>query len=249
MNGSTQRNYNCKDEELPVVCGFSLMNLKRDLTSFTGYSPVFDLAYVAAYEARIEAVQDLVQPKSETIELKLITERMYDTLDSLIAPLNYVDGYLKLAGNTVPMSTTDFGLTQLRKSIRSRDVENVLQLIHTVEANLGKYNPELSIVGLTDTTSVKFTDAGNLLAIDKNKKYELVSNRMALVQNNLGILNELYDQLTEICNIGKALYKLTDKAKLNDYTFAYLMKQVRRTEKKEAKPVSAAKPDTNAPAN
>jgi len=233
MNSISPRSYSCKDEELPVVCGFAAISLNRDLNDFTAFSPKFNAAYVSDYKSKIERIQDLVQPKSETVELKLITERMYATLDSLIAPLNYVDGYLKLAGKTVPISAADFGLTQLRKSIRSRDVENVLQLIHTVETNLAKYNAQLSVVGLTDTTSNKFPEAGSLLSIDKNKKYELVSNRMALVQNNLGALNELNDQLTEICNIGKILYKQTDKAKLKDYTFTQLMKQVRRNGKVE----------------
>jgi len=37
------------------------------------------------------------------------------------------------------------------------------------------------------------------------------------------------------------LYKQTNKAKLNDYTFAYLMKQVRRSDKpEEEKPAEPA---------
>jgi len=56
---------------------------------------------------------------------------------------------------------------------------------------------------------------------------------MALVQTNLELLNFLYDQSIEICNIGKVLCKQTNKAKLNDYTFAYLMKQERRADKPE----------------
>ncbi len=56
---------------------------------------------------------------------------------------------------------------------------------------------------------------------------------MALVQSNMGILNALYDQFTEICTIGKILFQKTDKAKLNDYTFSYLLRQVRRVQKPE----------------
>jgi hypothetical protein len=86
---------------------------------------------------------------------------------------------------------------------------------------------------LTDALVAKFADARITSADDRNKKYELVSKRMALVQNNLGMLNDLYYQLVEICKIGKIPYKQTDKAKLNDYTFTYLLKQVRWVEKSE----------------
>lgn len=231
MNGNPSRNFNCKDEELSVICGFSAISLGRDLADFGAYSPVFTNAYLDGYKAKINAVDDLVQPKSETLELKMLTERIYDTLDALIDPINHVDGYLDLAGKTVPVSPVDFGLTPLRKSVRSRDVENVLKLLRTVETNLVRYKNELAAKGLTDALIARFTEAAATLAADKNQKYSIVSARMALVQNNLGLLNELYDQLVEICKIGKILYKQTDKAKLNDYTFTYLLKQVRRVEK------------------
>lgn len=244
VNGS-QRNYSCKDEELPVVCGFTLLSLKRDLADFTAYSPQFTGEYVTNYETRIADAQELVQPKSETVELKVITERIYATLDALIGPVNHLEGYINLAGKTVPLSAADFGLKQLRKSLRSRDVENVLAVLKTVEGNIARFKTELAAKGLTDELVAKFAAARTSLADDKNKKYGLLSARMARVVNNLGLLNSLYEQFTEICTIGKVLYKQTDKAKLNDYTFAWLMKQVRRSDKPaEEKPAEPANLET-----
>jgi len=231
MNQNTPRNYNCKDEELPVICGFTAFSLRRDLPDFSAFSPQFNDQYLAGYESKIETVQELVEPKSETIELKLITEHIYSTLDGLISPINYLSGYLNLAKETVPISATDFGLTDLRKGTKNRDVENVLKLLRTTLGNLDKYKNELIVVGLTDALVNKFIEAKTTLADDKQKKYELGSNRTAIVQNNLSLLNDLYDQMTDICKIGKILYKQTDAAKLKDYTFSQLMKQVRRTEK------------------
>ena len=83
--------------------------------------------------------------------------------------------------------------------------------------------------GLTEALIVKFKELSKSLAADKEKKYTQVSNRAAIVQNNRGLLNELGDQLAEICRVGKILYGQTDKAKLKDYTFAQLMKQIKRS--------------------
>lgn len=244
MTFNSNRSYNCKDEELPVVCGFAAISLTRDLNDFTGYSPMFDVTYVADFKAKIDVVQELVQPKSETVELKVITERINNNLDAMISPINYLDGYLELAGKNVPISAADFGLMQLRKSVRSRDIENVFKLLRTVDVNINKYKDDLMAKGLTEPLIGKFTETGISLAEDKNKKYKLISNRTAIVQNNLGILNDLNDQMAEICKIGKILYKQTDKAKLKDYTFAQMMKQVRRADKPdEEKPT--VKPDTD----
>ncbi len=235
MQLNVNRSFGCKNEELPVVCGFGATSLARDLGDFTAYSPLFDATYLDAFQSKIDVVAELVQPQSETVELKVITERMYQTMDDLIAPVNHLSGYLQLSGKEVPVSPDDFGLLQLRKSVRSRDVESVLKLLHTVDGNIRKYKKALTAMGLTEELIARFTAAGKQLADDKNRKYALVSNRAALVQKNMGLLNELYDQLTEICRIGKILYKQTDPAKLKDYTFARMMNQVRIS----ARPVAA----------
>lgn len=229
MNLNTNRSFDCKNEELPVVCRFGAISLERDLKDFTTYSPIFDAPYLAAFKAKIEIIQELVQPQSETVELKVITDRIYQTLDDLISPINHLEGYLKLAGKLVPISSADFGLVQLRKSVRVRDVENVLKQLHTVGENINKYKTVLMAKGLTETLIAKFTELSKPLAADKDKKYALVSKRAAILQNNRGLLNELGDQLAEICRIGKILYGQTDQAKLKDYTFAQLMKQVKRS--------------------
>ena len=68
-------------------------------------------------------VEELVNPTSETLALKLINEHSYSILDGLIGSINHLEGYIALAGKKVPISPTDFGLTMLRKSARSRDME------------------------------------------------------------------------------------------------------------------------------
>jgi hypothetical protein len=125
-------------------------------------------------------------------------------------------------------------------------VESVLPLLLTIDSNITKYYDQLTAKGLTEPLKTKFLDARTALADDKNKRYTLVSSRAALVQNNMGMLNALHAQMVEICDIGKILFKQTDKAKLKDYTFAQLMKQVRRVNKPEedkTKPNGDAAPE------
>ena len=247
MENNSNRGFNCKIEELPVVCGFVALSLERDLTQFSQFSPVFTPDYLVAYKAKIEAVKELIAPQSETVELKLINEHTYSVCDGLIDSINHLEGYIQLAGASVPISATDFGLTKLRKNARAHEVESVMPLLLTVDSNITKYYAQLMAKGLTDALKIKFSEARVMLANDKNTKYSLISNRAAMVQNNMGQLNELYANLVEICDIGKILFKLTDKAKLKDYTFVQLMKKVRRTEKpEETKPKDQTPPaDTN----
>ena len=224
-------NFDFKEEELPIVCGFAANSLARDLSDFSTFSPRFDSHYLSVLESKIEVVKELVRPRTETVEQQVITERMYQMLDNLIFPINYLEGYLKLAGNQVPISPADFGLVQLRKSVRLRDVESVLQLLEMVEGNIRKYKMDLMAQGLSAALIARFTVIGKLLDEDMDKKFALVSQRYANVQKNKGLLKDLHDQLTEICHIGKLLYRQTNGAKLKDYNFSQLMYQARRSGK------------------
>jgi len=125
-------------------------------------------------------------------------------------------------------------------------VEAVLSLIRPVENNMERFKAELNAKGMTPEFAAKFTQASASLAEDKRKRYTMISNRAALVQNNMNQLNDLYAQMTEICNIGKILYKQTDKAKLKDFTITFLLKQVHRTFKNEEKAAKQAdKPEAS----
>lgn len=240
MGNNSPRIFSCKNEEVPVIAGFSALSLERDLADFTTYSPIFDAAYLTDYKTKIEAVQELVQPYSETVEGKIITARIELTSQEVITLANHLEGYVNLAAKNIAVKPADFGFAQLRNAVRSRDLEAVLNLIKPVKNNVEKYKTELGAVGMTPAFAIKFTQADASLADDKKKYYTMVSNRAALVQSNMAQLNDLYNQMSQICDIGKILYKQSDKAKLNDYTVSFLLKQVRRTPKPEANAAKSA---------
>lgn len=73
------------------------------------------------------------------------------------------------------------------------------------------------------------TNAYETISSGKQSQYEIVSNRAAIVLNNLGALNGLFDPLTEILTIGKILYKDNNAVRLQEYTFSELKKRVRKT--------------------
>lgn len=117
----------------------------------------------------------------------------------------------------------------MRKGINTRDAEGALKSLHTVNANIAKFNDILSAQGLTEGLSNAFVAASASIAADKQMQYEIVSNRKTIVQNNIALFNALFDQLSEICTVGKVLYKTTNAVKLQEYTFNELKKRVRRT--------------------
>jgi hypothetical protein len=221
------KEFKCNNEELSVIGGFVSFNLKRDLSDFTVFSPKFDEKYVTDFDADIKKCSDLVIPKEETAKLKVITNRLYSTMDSLMGIVSSLVIYITMAKTDIPISATDFGISALRKAIHRLDVEAVLQNLHILRNGIQQYKAELSKQGLSDDVINLITTATTSIQADNQKQYEIVTTRKELVQNNLWLFNGLYAKIIEVCTIGKAIYKGKDEKKVKDYTFSALLKQVR----------------------
>jgi hypothetical protein len=234
MNSTNIRNFNCKDEELAVVSKFVAFSLKRDLADFTAFSPKFNAAYTTDFDTKIVGASDLIEPQSETLAKKIITERYTATIKGLTDPINRITGYLNLAKGGLNISPASFGLSALRKSIVNNDIEGVIANLHIVLVNISTYKTQLSEQGLNDELIDGLTAASKTIADDRQQQFEITSNRKSIVQNNVYLLNDLYAQVAEILSVGKILYKGVDAAKLSDYTFTELLKKVRQTVKSAA---------------
>jgi hypothetical protein len=227
MKTLVTRNYNCKDEELPVICRNILSCLRRDFNDFNDFSPVFHTRYMDDFEAKINMVDELVSPKIETEELKKITKRLYQTMDDLLDPITKIRGYLILAKKSVEVSAKDFGLTALSQKIAGRDAEGVRQNLLLVNAFIEKYREQLRVVGLNDVIVEQLKSAISSITDDNYKQFDIVNKRKAIVQTNLEVLNDMYAQLMNVLNIGRTLYKNTNPLKSKEYSFNALRKSVR----------------------
>jgi len=231
MKTTNNRLFNCKDEELPVCSKYLIYSLKRDLDSFTSFSPKFNKDYVTGFETKITAANDLLEPLGETLAKKIITDRLYTSYFELIDPVNRTTEYLKMSKKSLKVTPAAFGLTALRKSINVKDAEGIVDNLNIVTGNIQTYRNILSEQGLTDELVNKLVTGKELITADKQKQYEITTNRKSIVQNNVSLLNDLYAQMSEIFSVGKILYKATDPAKLSEYTFTELRKKVRKTAK------------------
>jgi hypothetical protein len=234
------KNYNCKNEELPVIAEYLVFSLKKDLADFTAFSPKFNDVYVTTFEGKIKTARELLNPKLETAELKVITARLYDTVNGLSGAANSLSTYIKMAGKDVPLSTYDFGISLLRSKINRKDVEGVLQGLRLVNANILKYKDALMTQGVTEDFIAQLDDAATSIAADNQAQYEIKGTRKALVQSNISIFNELYTDIRELCEVGKNLYRGKNAQKLLEYTFRNLLKNVRIAHKAKEKKTDVA---------
>jgi hypothetical protein len=221
------RNYRCKDDELPVICGYAAYTLERDLADFQAYSPRFSEEYRTLFLQQIETAAELVNPKDDTARLKAVTARLYATADGLLPLISRIEGYVKLAGAAIPVTPSDFAFSQLRKKVSSRDMEGALHNLRLMTRIVQKYAAALMEVGLSCDLIAALEDIAHAIVADNGLQYEILTKRMELVKDNVHVLNSLYARLMEICEVGKILYGKTSPEKANEYTFNYLLKKVR----------------------
>ncbi len=224
------RAYTCKDEELPTIGGYVLTSMRRDQTIFEAYSPKYKNEGLTAFEGEIKAAEELVNPKSETNQLKLITSRLYGKMDLVWTNANYLVGYVGSRDCKVPISVTDFGLTALKQRARAKDAEGTIKNLRFVSANIAKYKTELAEQGLTDEMEQFFIETTAAISADNVLQYDIVNNRKAIVQANLDLMNGLYYRIKEVCKHGKILFA-GNVGKLKEYTYSELLKKVRNVSK------------------
>jgi hypothetical protein len=222
METSETRNYNCKDEELLAICRNALLCLKRDFADFKAFAPTFNGEYLSGFERKINAVNDLLAPKNETAELKVIAKRLAETMDSLIDPIARLKGYVVLLKDTIHLSTKDFGLAMLGRKISDRDAEGTLQSLLTVAGYLEQHRKQLSAAGFHCSFMEQFNNAVISITNDYEMQCNIIGKRKCIVQENLHVLNGLYAQLMDIINTGRLLYKNVNNTKFKGYSLSVL---------------------------
>lgn len=226
------RTYNCKDEELIPICNYVAFNLRRDLAEFKTFSAKFDSSYAKDYEAKIAEANEILNAKSVTTDLKDTTEKLYAAIAKALDLANRTEAFVRLTNKAIP--ATDFGLSVLRKKARSRDAEGTVQAMKITLAAINKHHKALTAQGMSEAYIQDFESTMNSIAADNQRQYEIISIRKGLVEKNLLLFNDLYFQMSNICKIGKILFK-GNAIKVQEYTFTELKKKVRIVvkEKKE----------------
>lgn len=227
MGTNVSRNYKGKDEELSVMAGYVEYSFARDQADFMNFSPKFSNDYLLAYQAKTNAVRELIFSATETAKLKEATSLLYGILDSTNSKLDLIAAYLAMAGKAIPLGVKAFGITAFREKQKSRDAEGAIKALRVINENITQYKTLIQEQGLGDELILELKEAESSLYDANQQQYQIVSRRKELVQNNMGLLNDLYNSMLEICKVGKALYKSSNPQKLQEYTFSELLKRVR----------------------
>ena len=239
------KQFKCRIEELPFLGVFLLTSFNRDKDDFIAFSTDYKEPFATTAKAKITLVEELINPKKLTGEMKKLTQKLRDGFTHCRNFVNKVERYLDKADTdkvVLTMAPADFGIKAIRDAVNLKNDEGAVLLLRTLQQNLADNLAVLATKGYTADVQTELKnlikDLGDNSVAQTLKKKE----REALVKNNMGQLNTLWLIMDNLMKDGKAIYKEKDKSKLKDYTYTDLIKdvQLKRKSQKEGDSTTAA---------
>jgi hypothetical protein len=222
----------CRMENIPVIGGFVITRVESDLPEIHEAAPDVDQEYLDGLKAQKLVVAGLVRPWEKTTEMKEVTKRIRETLQSMRPKLNLLEIKLKRAEDQLQKSLDAFGLTPLRKQIKKGNVEGVLSALvvtlHEVDANMAALTPK----GFTPAMRQWFTTVQAALSADNDLQNVKIDERGELTLENKVTISDFWKGISGLMGIGRLLYK-DNPVKLKEYTFAVLHRRVQAEYKHE----------------
>lgn len=221
-------------DELPVAARFLRHSFVNDFTDFNVFSSRFNAQYLNDFDSLTEKISSITYPEELTKELKGVTDQLYEDVQKLRQPITRLYSYLTICNGSTKPSKNDFGVTEVRREIRSGNVEHLLQRTDLLINNIEKNFKVLDVNGFTEE---KYKELLVLIkGIEKANEQQnvLIEKREELVVENNHLFKELWRVMQQIAQTGKALYRYDRPDKANNYVFAHIKRQLRNEKKKAA---------------
>jgi hypothetical protein len=227
----TELKITCRIEELSVIGRFLVDSMNAGLVDFTAFSPGFNAAYITNANAKLTAIEALINPKQLTAELKVITLRVYGYKDALKSKIDFLEGYIKRATG-LTIGAKDFGIHEVRKANNKGDVEGLIGALAFLLTNVTNNMAALVAKGYTPAQHTALTTLKTNLSNDNAAQNTKINDRNNRVIANYGLLNDFWLICTDISDAGKRIYKSSASNKVNDFTIAELKRRIRQEQKK-----------------
>jgi hypothetical protein len=221
-----KKKFNFRLEDLPVLTAFVLTSFEKDKADFKGFSPVFNEEFITNLQVKQKLCQDLVMPAEVLKQLKAITTSLQEKCNGLRQDLNLAEGYIRLAGAGYDVQAGDAGIKEIRSAISRGNVEGILSKAKTLQNGLKRNETILKAKGMKKELTEKIADEIAGISELNSQQNELKNKRSRVADENAVLFGELWDMLSSILDVGKALYRGNNDIKLREYTVAQLKKRV-----------------------
>ena len=238
---ATKRNrplFTCRFDEVAPLARLLWASYQRDQADFVDLLPDdYNKAFDGSYPAALKAVEKLVAASVQQARGMVFTAEITALYEALPQLLNHLEARVRRAeGLTV--AAKKFGIREVRTARRHGDTETLADELNTLLQNMAANQPALKTKGQQPADTKKIQDLYEALVASSTSHGTNASTQRQLTHANVETVNKLEELMQHLFDDGKSLYERSDKARLKDYTYRQLLKQVRRTQPADTKPAA-----------
>ena len=219
-------------EEYHVIGSVTLEEFKVDKQDFINFSSFYGGSFETDFEAKITAATGIATTKFYIAELSALTKVIADDSALMYPKLNALERYINMAKANLSKIPKMFGIKAVRDAGRADSSEALRLAFDTLIANVEKPGDFVKIKekGLTEEAWTELKELATKLMEDNDKQEFYKTEKATAVQANRGLFDDLMTTIKDVQATGKTLYKFTNKAKLDAYTMAVIIRRIRQDE-------------------
>ena len=218
-----------REEEYGVIGSVTLQAFHSDKSDFIAFSDVYDGSFEADFRSQITAVNNVVTTKFYMNELSGLTDKILKDTNLIFPKLNLLERYIYLAKDNLSKAPKLFGIGEVRKAGRKRNMEGLVNAFGTLFLNVEKPADFAAIKakGLKDADYAVLKDLASQLVTENETQEFYKTVKSTAIEENWGLFDGLMNTIKDVQMTGKALFKFTNKAKLDTYTMQVILRRLR----------------------
>jgi hypothetical protein len=220
------KNFSLRYEELPAFGEFVETSFLLDRELFAAFSPRYANGFAEEYRNKLETAKHLTIPQVLTGERKKVTENLHAAMDAVLSLMENMQHYCMLTGAKLSFHVADLRLTELKRSIRSRNSEASILGTKSVQQLVQKDLPALEEAGFTKERQEELKSLIVTMESCNKLQNDLLNERRRLIEENTTLLNELWDMIRNIMNAGSIIHR-NNPLRRTEYTVKNVKSRVR----------------------
>ena len=234
MKAVTPR-FPCPIDDLVPIARLLRVSYERDHKELAALLPDdYTPAFLNEYDPRLAAAEVLVSSLAQRATGMLYTARIQELYKTLPELLNFLQARVRRV-EAPTVSVKAFGIEAARKARNADNQSGLEAALKRVLQNVAANAAGLAKKGQQPADTQKLQDVYDALVDDTTNQGASMSTQKNLTQDNLGVLNHLFEAMQHLLADGKALYAASNRAKAQDYAMSQLMKKVGQS--RPARPV------------
>lgn len=239
MKAVTPR-FQCPIDDLVPIARLLRVSYERDQKELAALLPDdYTPAFLKDYDQRLAVANALVSSLAQRATGMLYTARIQALYQVLPELLNFLQARVRRV-ETPTVLPKAFGIEAARKARNADNHSGLEAALKLVLQNVAANAAGLAKKGQQPADTQKLQDVYDALVDDTTSQGASMSTQKNLTQDNLEVLNHLYEAMQHLLADGKALYAASNRAKAQDYAMSQLMKKV--SQARPPKPVPPVPP-------